>query len=131
MSLHSGGGGPIPEPTYRLGPSEEEKFYPSKVEGMMESVCSDFFSDKPDYVPSLVEEWSHALSSKLLAALRSSQHLPRYKLICQVSLIQQQGQGVTVSSKSLCDVSTDNWASCTFRSKGFVCSAMIFGFYHE
>lgn len=97
----------------------------------MQNVCSDFFADKGDYDSSLAEEWAQTLSSKLLTAVRQTQYMPRYKLIVQVTLLQEKGQGVTVSSKGLCDVAFDSWASCTYKTKNLVCSAMIFGFYHE
>ncbi|OEH77207.1 tctex1 domain-containing protein 3 [Cyclospora cayetanensis] len=131
MASHGMVPGPIPEPTYRMAPSEDEKFYPSRIEELIHSVCADFFRDKVEYDASMAEEWSQSLSSRLLSAVTQTQHVPRYKLIVQVTILQENGQGVTISSKSLCDVSFDSWASCTFRTKALVCSAMVFGFYHE
>ncbi|KAL8451827.1 hypothetical protein Emed_001707 [Eimeria media] len=130
MGSH-GGAVAVQEPTYRMSPSEDEKFYPTRVEEVLKSVCTDFFEDKKTYDPALVEEWTHALSSKVLAAVRQTQHVPRYKLIVQVVVAQKLGQGLKVTSKSLADVNLDSWASFVYSTENLVCCAMVFGFYHE
>lgn len=130
MASH-GGGALLPEPTYRMCPYDDEKFYPSRIEEQMQQVCEAFFEDKPDYEASKVEEWVQCLSSEILAAVRQTQHMPRYKLIVQVSVCQNIGQGIKISSKALADVNYDSWASCIYQKQSLVCSAMLFGFYHE
>lgn len=117
------------EPTYRMGPSEDEKFYPSQLEKVMERVVNEFFADKT-YDASQAEEWTHQLSERILAESRKL-NMPRYKLISQVVIMQNDGQGVQVTSKSLWDCALDNWATCTFKSETLVCCAMLFGCYNE
>ncbi|CDJ70064.1 Tctex-1 family domain containing protein, putative, partial [Eimeria necatrix] len=90
--------GPCP-----LGPGEEERFYPSKVEEVMETVCRDFLLQQQQYDAAAAAAWAQQLAQQLLAAIRSSQQIPRFKVLVQVLLLQQRRQGLCFCSKSLCD----------------------------
>ncbi|CDJ43201.1 Tctex-1 family domain containing protein, putative [Eimeria tenella] len=118
--------GPCP-----LGPGEEERFYPSKVEEIMETLCRDFLLQLGGYDAAAAAGWAQQLAQQLLAAIRSSQQIPRFKVLVQVLLLQQRRQGICFCSKSLCDAAADNWASVAVAAKDILCCAIAYGFYHE
>ncbi|CBZ52511.1 hypothetical protein NCLIV_023000 [Neospora caninum Liverpool] len=120
------------ECTYRLGPSEEEKFFPSRVESMLETVMSDFFKDKV-FDAQQVPTWVQEASGRVMEEMQAMQHqqMPRFKIVVQVVIAENAGQGIRVSSKSLWDINLDNWGSYTHVQSDLYAVAMVFGCYQE
>ncbi|PFH32760.1 Tctex-1 family protein [Besnoitia besnoiti] len=120
------------ECTYRLGPSEDEKFFPSRVESMLEKVMGDFFRDKV-FDPEHAASWAQQASGRVMEEMRAmqQQQMPRFKIVVQVVIAENAGQGIRVSSKSLWDVNLDNWGSYTHVQSDMYAVAMVFGCYRE
>ena len=56
-------------------------------------------------------------------------HLPRYKLIVQVVIGEQRGQGVRVGSRCFWDGDTDTCVSEVYRNETLFCVATAYGIY--
>ncbi|RQX73393.1 Tctex-1 family protein [Toxoplasma gondii CAST] len=119
------------ECTYRLGPSEEEKFFPSRVESMLETVMSEFFKDKV-FDAQQAPIWAQQASGRVMEEMHAMrQQMPRFKIVVQVVIAENAGQGIRVSSKSLWDVNLDNWGSYTHIQSDMYAVALVFGCYQE
>ena len=58
-------------------------------------------------------------------------NIPRYKIIVQVTIGQMKDQGVKITSRSLWDTSTDNYATVSFQNEHIWASAIVFGLYTD
>uniref|UniRef100_A0A0G4GA79 Uncharacterized protein n=1 Tax=Chromera velia CCMP2878 TaxID=1169474 RepID=A0A0G4GA79_9ALVE len=117
------------ENTYRLEPEENEKFFPSKVEGVIADVMKEMLADK-EYNSDSAKIWTLELCNEIKARCKDL-NMPRYKLIVQVVIGENAGQGIRVSSKCLWDVNLDNWASYSYRNQSLFAVGMVFGCYYE
>ena len=85
-----------------------------------------------DYV--FEAETAPVKSDEILRELREeikTLRLLRYKFIFQVVLGELKGQGVRLASKCLWDTNFDNYASATYFTDSYYCTAVVFGFYVE
>lgn len=55
----------------------------------------------------------------------------RYKIVVQVVLGENKGQGTRIASRCLWETDTDNSASYAYKSDALWCVAMVFGCYTE
>ena len=58
-------------------------------------------------------------------------NIPRYKVVVQVTLGENKGQGVRVASRCLWDHKTDNYATLTYKNERYFACAVVFGCYTE
>lgn len=126
-------------PTYRLGPEENEKFYPSKVKIIAREILEGDLKEKID--ERMVEEWgdcgeefealSKDIADKIKEKCKSTLRIPRYRIIVQVTIGQMKDQGVKITSRCLWDTSTDNYATVTYQNQNIWASAIIFGLYSD
>ncbi|PHJ18687.1 tctex-1 family protein [Cystoisospora suis] len=133
-SASAGGTLTVYENTYRLGPAEEEKFFPSRIENLLERVMTEYFRDK-SFNAEQGPVWAQEASARIMEEMRDlqlhRQQMPRFKIVVQVVIVENSGQGIRVSSKSLWDVNLDNWASYTHVQADMYAIAMVFGCYRE
>merc|ERR1711871_1744464 len=151
---------PPPEPikvyenTYIMKPKEGERFSHSKVKAIIAEVLEDKLSvvnakDKKgrltwSYDHDDVGDMAKEISNEILAKVKET-NCPRYKIICQVSIGENNGQYVRASSRCLWDVPSiqpgmaaeteqdfnDNCASATWANNKIFCVAMCFGLYYD
>ena len=57
--------------------------------------------------------------------------IPRYKLVFQIIIYENSDQDVYIASRCLWDVSTDNFATYTYKNDDLICTCMIYGLYLE
>jgi hypothetical protein len=62
--------------------------------------------------------------------MREKQH-PRYKFNVQVYLVEKKGQKININAKALWDIHVDNYATYTLQKDNFVCTVIVWGFYHD
>jgi hypothetical protein len=127
-------------PTYIMKPSQDEKFYPSKVKEVAEQVLKEEI-DGANIDESFMKEWAENseemealtkdIADRIKIQCRTSLKMPRYKLIVQVTIGQNKDQGVHIASRCLWDTSTDNYASCQYKNSHIWASAIVFGMYTE
>ncbi|XP_074524642.1 dynein light chain Tctex-type protein 2B isoform X2 [Halichoeres trimaculatus] len=81
------------------------------------------------YDPEEVSELSRSLADCIKDKVKSS-GFDRYKLVVQVVIGEQRGQGVKMSSKCLWDADTDNYAEDVFINDSLFCAVAVFGSYY-
>lgn len=127
-------------PTYILAPSEDEKFYPSKVYKVVyETLSKEFDDSKVD--EKWIDDWADFgddfedltkdLADKVKRAVKEKLNVPRYKIIVQVTIGQRKDQGVRITSRCLWDTSTDNYTAVNYQNEHVWVSALVFGLYTD
>ncbi|GMI01391.1 hypothetical protein TrLO_g1148 [Triparma laevis f. longispina] len=141
--MEGGTGQPVIDvvlPTYIMQPSETEKFYPSEVKSIADSVMKEEL-DGDKITKEMVMDWyedgedfevlSKLIADKIRQKVKETLNVHRYKLIVQVTLGQMKDQGVRITSRCLWDTQTDNYASIDYKNEHIWGSAMVFGLYAE
>jgi len=126
-------------PTYHIKPQENQRFSTSKATVIANDILQSELKGKVD--EKLVEEWSDFgdefeslskdIADKIKEKCKSSMNIPRYKVIVQVTIGQMKDQGVKITSRSLWDTSTDNYATVSFQNEHVWASAIVFGLYTD
>ncbi|XP_010083438.1 PREDICTED: tctex1 domain-containing protein 4-like [Pterocles gutturalis] len=117
------------ENTYRMGPDEGRKFNAGRVQRVLEGTLASTLGAAV-YSP----QGSTLLAQSLAELLRSHAKEvvpPRYKLVCQVVLGQQNQQSLLVASRALWDPESDSFASATFSNSSLFAVATVHGVYFE
>ena len=78
-----------------------------------------------------LEELSKDIADKIKEKCKSTMDLPRYKIIVQVTIGQMRDQGVRITSRSLWDTTTDNYATVSYQNQNIWASAIVFGLYTD
>mmetsp|Transcript_35666 Transcript_35666/g.85850 ORF Transcript_35666/g.85850 Transcript_35666/m.85850 type:complete len:129 (-) Transcript_35666:94-480(-) len=117
------------ENTYIMEPKDDEKFLPSKVTDVIDKVMTEKLKDKV-YNPDDAKIYTLDLCNEIKQAVKEL-NIPRYKVIVQVVIGENAGQGIRVASKCLWDVTADNWASFSFKNQTLFAVGMVFGCYYE
>uniref|UniRef100_A0A672YR70 Tctex1 domain containing 2 n=1 Tax=Sphaeramia orbicularis TaxID=375764 RepID=A0A672YR70_9TELE len=104
------------------------RFKPAVVKEYIREIVRDRLSGvryNPEEVPELYINWLCSVSVSTDAGL------DRYKLVVQVVIGEQRGQGVKMSSRCLWDADTDNYAEDVFMNvSNMFCVAAVFGSYY-
>ncbi|XP_029988937.1 LOW QUALITY PROTEIN: tctex1 domain-containing protein 2-like [Sphaeramia orbicularis] len=114
--------------TYLIRPNHQHKFKPAVVKEYIREIVRDRLSGvryNPEEVPELVRSLADSIKDKVKNA-----GLDRYKLVVQVVIGEQRGQGVKMSSRCLWDADTDNYAEDVFMNENMFCVAAVFGSYY-
>ena len=83
---------------------------------------ASFLEEAPDRCAGMVEQ---------IKAKVKELNIPRYKVVVQVTLGENKGQGVRVASRCLWDHKTDNYATLTYKNERYFACAVVFGAYTE
>ncbi|EOD16271.1 hypothetical protein EMIHUDRAFT_210607 [Emiliania huxleyi CCMP1516] len=134
----------IYENTFRLEPTEEQRFKPSVAVNAMKETLEASMSytlekdEGGQYVweydreeaADVAKEVSQECTARVKAALGEQ---PRYKLICHVVVSENVQQSFRVSSRCLWDKAFDNCATAEWRHPGgkLIALAMCFALYYE
>ena len=111
-------------------PKEFDKFYPSKAQELIKSTLEQNLRGYEFDVASLPLK-TDELTKTLRDAVRNWSSQTRYKYVVQVVLGEIKQQGLKITSKCLWDVNSDNYASYTFRTETYYCTALVFACYNE
>lgn len=117
-------------PTYAMKPSEKEKFYPSQVKEICDSVMIRELEGR-EYDENAAKDWICVVADSIKAEIHQKLTIPRYKIIVQVTIGQRKDQGVSIASRCLWDVHYDNYASVHFTNTTLWANAMVFGVYTD
>lgn len=117
-------------PTYKMKPSEDEKFYPSQVRAICDRVLKNHLEGK-EYDDDLAKEWICLVGNAIKSDIKTTLNVPRYKIIVQVTIGQLKNQGVSIASRCLWDIHYDNYASCNLTTPTLWANAMVFGVYTD
>lgn len=116
-----------------LHPSEGDTFKASEVRACIQEVIDKKLIDKREFDPykEVWRSWATEWADEIKEHVMKTCSLPRYKLISKVLLAKNTGHALQMASKSLCDSSTDDFASYEFETPGFTGSALVYGLYFE
>ena len=117
------------ENTYKMEAGEGEKFRPGHAQKVMEHMLKMNLKDR-EYSGKDASRWCCTLSNGIKTCLRQ-QNMPRYKLICHVTIGQKQGQDIVAASRCLWDKGHDNYACATFENKSLFAFAVAYAVYFE
>lgn len=114
---------------HRMDPRDDERFYPSAVRKIITEVLNEKLTGV-----SYDDKLATALALEISNVVRTrckTLKMPRYKIIVQSFIGENQNQGLRVTSKSLWNSKIDNYASATFLAGNLFAVVMVFGSYYE
>ena len=105
-------------PTYRLGPDEDERFYPSQARALADEVLKAEITDDKEWDESYdsMNDLSTTISDKVREAVTTKLNLPRYKIIVQTTIGQNHDQVSHICVPSTA-CTTPSCPFCTVLSK--------------
>ncbi|GFO42628.1 TCTEX1 domain-containing protein 1-like [Plakobranchus ocellatus] len=115
------------EPTYRMEP--KRKFESTQVRQCIQTILDSRLERFP-YNPKFCANMSRILSDEIKRRVKAM-NFDRYKIICSVTIGEQKGQGVHVTSRCAWDEKLDTFATYTFQNEKIFCTATVFGVYNE
>ena len=117
------------ENTYRVEPVKGQHFVPEVVAQIIQNVLDKAltgYSYDSSQNRHLVKELSDEIKSRVRDLA-----LPRYKLVCNVIMGQNQGQGTEIATRSLWNPKNDNWACAKFENEHLFAVGIVLGIYFE
>jgi hypothetical protein len=142
------------ENTYRLGPSDWERFSPNRAEAIIEQVLQSYL-DGESYDAMKCGQMSLHLSEIIKERIKSDlsnpppnilekapkvrtedgkivrQIHPRYRVVCAVVIGQLSGQSLRYASRCMWDPSRDSYASGSFQNSSLFATATVFAVYYD
>ncbi|XP_040896505.1 dynein light chain Tctex-type protein 2B isoform X2 [Toxotes jaculatrix] len=100
--------------TYIIRPNHQHKFKTAIVKEYIREIVRERLSGV-QYDPEEVPELSRSLADSIKDKVKNA-GFDRYKLVVQVVIGEQRGQGVKMSSRCLWDADTDNYAEDVFMN---------------
>uniref|UniRef100_A0A3B5L9B0 Dynein light chain Tctex-type 2B n=1 Tax=Xiphophorus couchianus TaxID=32473 RepID=A0A3B5L9B0_9TELE len=98
--------------TYHIRPNH--RFKPAVVKGYIRNIVRERLSDV-QYEPETVAELTRSLAESVKDKVKTAE-FDRYKIVVQVLIGEQRGQGVKMSARCLWDADTDNYAEDVFMN---------------
>uniref|UniRef100_A0AAQ4R5E6 Dynein light chain Tctex-type 2B n=1 Tax=Gasterosteus aculeatus aculeatus TaxID=481459 RepID=A0AAQ4R5E6_GASAC len=98
--------------TYLIRPNHQHKFKPAIVRECIREIVRERLSGKR-YEPEEVTELSRSLAECIKDKVKNA-GFDKYKLVVQVVIGEQRGEGVKMSSRCFWDADTDNHAEDVF-----------------
>ena len=114
---------------HRLEPKDEERFYPTQVKSIIKEVLEEKLQGQT-FDDSNAQTLALDISNVVKAKCKELR-IPRYKLIVQTVVGENQNQGVRLASKSLWNAKIDNYASASHMNDHLFAVCMVFGAYFE
>mmetsp|Transcript_4040 Transcript_4040/g.8133 ORF Transcript_4040/g.8133 Transcript_4040/m.8133 type:complete len:126 (+) Transcript_4040:60-437(+) len=114
--------------SYVIHPEYKSKFRPGPAKEIIKDVLQTKLEKEqynPDKTPILIKQVADDIKDRL-----KEMHWDRYKIMVQVSIGEQRGQGVRMGSRCFWDADTDSFASDTFSNESLFCVATAYGVYH-
>ncbi|XP_040583724.1 dynein light chain Tctex-type protein 2B [Lepeophtheirus salmonis] len=116
------------EAKFQIRPSFENKFKPGAVKDIIHNVLIDVLNGKA-YAVENVSTWTKNIADSIKHKIKLMGY-ERYKIIVEVVIGEQRGEGVRMGSRCLWDSETDNYASDVFINDSLFCAAAAFGIYY-
>ncbi|XP_008488062.1 tctex1 domain-containing protein 2 [Diaphorina citri] len=115
-------------PDFNIKPSLKDKFKPGKAKEIIRAVLEEEFKDKPydgKQSNQIVQKLSKIIKSKVEAVTHQN-----YKIVVEVTLVEQRGAGIRSDLKCIWDSDADGLASEVFISEHLVCHASVIALYY-
>ncbi|XP_004067937.1 tctex1 domain-containing protein 2 [Oryzias latipes] len=114
--------------TYLIRPDYQKKFKPAIVKEFVHEIVRERLSGvkyEPEKIPETCSSLADCIRDKV-----KSLGIDKYKIIVQVMIGEQRGQGVKMCSRFFWDADTDNYAEDVFMNDSLFCVAAVFGCYY-
>ncbi|CAM4653845.1 unnamed protein product [Leuciscus chuanchicus] len=114
--------------TYLIRPNYKDKFKAGVAKECIREILREQLYGvqyNPDEVPTLSTSLVDSIKNKL-----KDVGFDKYKLIVQVVVGEQRGQGVKMVARCLWDADTDSCAQDIYMNDSLFCVAAAFGVYH-
>ncbi|XP_057367531.1 dynein light chain Tctex-type protein 2B-like [Daphnia carinata] len=113
---------------YPTKPPLDKKFRPNAVKSIIQTILNEELSGK-QYDAEQTPVWSRSIADKIKNKIKELNY-SRYKIIAQVLIGEQRGEGVRMATRCLWDAEADNYATQTFMSDSLFCVAVAYGVYY-
>merc|ERR1719495_2423877 len=113
---------------FGIRPSYETKFKPYQVKELIVTTLNDTLGGKL-YDPNKVSNWCKFIADSIKNQVKTLGY-DRYKIVVEVVIGEQRGEGVRMGSRCLWDSDTDNYASDVYMNDSLFCCTAVFGLYY-
>ncbi|KAM5291931.1 dynein light chain Tctex-type protein 2B [Ctenodactylus gundi] len=116
------------ENTYILRPIFQQRFRPSVVKGCIHAVLKEELAMaeySAEETPQLTKRLSENIKDKL-----KEMGFDRYKMVVQVVIGEQRGEGVFMAARCFWDADTDNYTQDVFVNDSLFCVVAAFGCFY-
>ena len=117
------------ENTYRLMPDDGTAFKETEVTRILDDVLKLCLSGA-HYHARHVAIYSQNIVDEVKRRVKELE-MPRYKIVCQVLIGSQSGQGIQMGSRALWNTVTDRFASASFENEHLYAVASVHAVYFE
>ena len=117
------------ENTYKMAPTDEKMFASGRVTAVMRNVLASYLGDC-QYEPHKCSRLSRDLSSLIKSQIREMD-FERYKIVCTLSIVENKGQDMEITSGFVWNTKTDNYATATYKNKDIFAVATVYGLYMD
>ncbi|XP_076880225.1 dynein light chain Tctex-type protein 2B [Brachyhypopomus gauderio] len=114
--------------TYLIRPNYQHKFRVGVVEKCIREVQREMLSGV-EYIPEEVPSLSLSLADSIKNRLKEL-GFNRYKLVVQVVIGEQRGEGLKMAARCFWDADTDSYAKDIYTNDSLFCVAAAFGIYY-
>ncbi|XP_029004234.1 dynein light chain Tctex-type protein 2B isoform X2 [Betta splendens] len=114
--------------SYLIRPNHQHKFKAAVVKECIRDVVRERLGGV-QYDPEAAPDLSRSLADSIKDRVKNV-GFDRYKLVVQVVIGEQRGQGVKMSSRCLWDADTDNYAEDVYINDSLFCVVAVFGSYY-
>eukprot|EP00162_Nutomonas_longa_P016790 comp22763_c0_seq1/m.57880 comp22763_c0_seq1/g.57880 ORF comp22763_c0_seq1/g.57880 comp22763_c0_seq1/m.57880 type:complete len:132 (+) comp22763_c0_seq1:246-641(+) len=120
--------GAASENTYVTRPPFKSKFNPKVVLDVLKSVLAERLKDKI-YHPENASNWSREIADEIKIKIKDLDY-QRYKIVVQVVIGEQRGEGIKMGCRCFWDADTDNYIEHVYSNETLFCVAAAFGGYY-
>lgn len=117
------------ENSFRLTPTDEERFCSSRVDKVLEEFLANFLEGE-QYDAQKCSQMALQMSN-IIKELVKKMDFRRHKLSCHVIVGQKLGQGMQISSRCLWDSKQDGSASAVFCNGSLFAIATVYAIFYE
>jgi len=116
------------EQNFQIRPPFSSKFKPGAVKELIVATLNETLGGK-HYDAAKVSSWSKAIADSVKTQVKGLGY-DRYKIVVEVVIGEQRGEGVRMGSRCLWDSDTDNYASEVYMNDSLFCCTAVFGLYY-
>ncbi|XP_030071956.1 dynein light chain Tctex-type protein 2B [Microcaecilia unicolor] len=118
----------VTENSYTIRPNFHHKFRTGPVKTCIQKVLKETLLNK-EYIPEEVPQLTKSLSETIKNKLKEI-GFDRYKIVVQVVIGEQRGEGVKMAARCFWDADTDNYAQEVFMNDSLFCVVAAFGCFY-
>ncbi|XP_059149043.1 dynein light chain Tctex-type 5-B-like [Physella acuta] len=117
------------ENTFRLQPDPDRTFKADKIKPVINDILKRYLRHFK-YTQDGSKQMCLAISSEVKSRVKGFD-FPRYKIVCNVIIMQNKGQGSEICSRCIWSPETDSFASETFKTGHIICVVSVHAVYFE